>query len=144
MRLKDFTEAGQARGLFASLLVTLLAVILQATVTLAHTQQSNCKHKYPKVDDELHHVSLEVITCVWRVVCFFAKFTCGECLQENNIHRAHRIRKRSMEQDLRIEVFYHDSVERLSRDKRNIVKEIVSSGQTTRIEYLWGQGGRKL
>ena len=31
-----------------------------------------------------------------------------------------------MEQDLRIEVFYHDSVERLSRDKRNIVKEIVS------------------
>ena len=41
-----------------------------------------------------------------------------------------------MEQDLRIEVFYHDSVERLARDKRNIVKEIVSSGQTTRIEYL--------
>ena len=41
-----------------------------------------------------------------------------------------------MEQDLRIDVFYHDSVERLSRDKRNIVKEIVSSGQTTRIEYL--------
>ena len=69
MRLKDFTEAGQARGLF-SLLVTLLAVILQATVTLAHTQQSNCKHKYPKVDDELHHVSLEVIACVRRVVCF--------------------------------------------------------------------------
>ena len=38
-----------------------------------------------------------------------------------------------MEQDLRIEVFYHDSVERLSRDKRNIVKEIVSSGQTRRV-----------
>ena len=62
MRLKDFTEAGQARGLLASLLVTLLAVILQANVTLAHTQQSNCKHKYPKVDDELHHVSLEVVS----------------------------------------------------------------------------------
>ena len=59
-----------------------------------------------------------------------------KCLQENNIHRAHRIRKRSMEQDLRIEVFYHDSVESLSGDKRNIVKEIVSSGQTTRVEYV--------
>ena len=78
MRLKDFTEAGQARGLFASLLVTLLAVILQATVTLAHTQQSNCKHKYPKVDDELHHVSLEVIACVLKKNSnLFAKFTCG-------------------------------------------------------------------
>ena len=41
-----------------------------------------------------------------------------------------------MEQDLRIEVFYHDSVESLSGDKRNIVKEIVSSGQTTRVEYV--------
>ena len=81
MRLKDFTEAGQARGLFASLLVTLLAVILQATVTLAHTQQSNCKHKYPKVDDELHHVSLEVIACVRRVVCF---------LQNSHVVNAYR------------------------------------------------------
>ena len=82
MRLKDFTEAGQARGLFASLLVTLLAVILQATVTLAHTQQSNCKHKYPKVDDELHHVSLEVvINCVRRVVCF---------LQNSHVVNAYR------------------------------------------------------
>ena len=85
MRLKDFTEAGQARGLFASLLVTLLAVILQATVTLAHTQQSNCKHKYPKVDDELHHVSLEVvINCVVskkRVVCF---------LQNSHVVNAYR------------------------------------------------------
>ena len=42
-----------------------------------------------------------------------------------------------MEQDLRIEVFYHDSVERLSRDKRNIVKEIVSVVDKQRVLNIY-------
>ena len=57
-----------------------------------------CSHKYPRVDDIPHHVHLE--------------------------HK-HHVMKRSVDQNMRIAVFYDSSVDRLPRTKRNIVKNQV-------------------
>ena len=57
----------------------------------------NCVHKFPVVDDIPHPVHLE---------------------------SRHRVVKRSPEHQLRVKVFYDDTVERLPKSKRNIVEEV--------------------
>ncbi len=58
-----------------------------------------CAHKFPAVDDIPHAVHLE---------------------------ERHRIVKRSLEHQLRIKVFYHDTVEKLPKTKRKIVEQVLN------------------
>ncbi len=59
-----------------------------------------CKHRYVSDDDMPAHVHLE---------------------------DHHRLVKRSLENQLRIKVFFHESVEKLNAQKRNVVKSKVGS-----------------
>ena len=68
----------------------------------------NCVHKFPVVDDIPHPVHLE---------------------------SRHRVVKRSPEHQLRVKVFYDDTVERLPKSKRKIVEK-VRDGDDYRVSHL--------
>ena len=62
----------------------------------------NCVHKFPAADDNPHPVHLE---------------------------SRHRVVKRSPEHQLRVKVFYDDTVERLPKSKKKIVEEVRRSAR---------------
>ena len=68
----------------------------------------NCVHKFPVLDDIPHPVHLE---------------------------SRHRVVKRSPEHQLRVKVFYDDTVERLPKSKRKIVEK-VRDGDDYRVSHL--------
>lgn len=70
---------------------------LPAVAREEHAAENNCVHRMPKVGDSPAHVELEP---------------------------RHRLVKRSLEHQMRIKVFYHESVERLGRQQRSIVKKV--------------------
>jgi hypothetical protein len=80
----------------ASLLALLLLAISTAAVPL-DLAQGNCVHKFPVVDELPHPVYLEP---------------------------SGRLVKRSLEHQLRIKVFYHETVEKLPKSKRKIVEQV--------------------
>ena len=68
-----------------------------ADVANPDSTDGNCVHKFPVVDDIPHPVHLE---------------------------SRHRVVKRSPEHQLRVKVFYDDTVERLPKSKRKIVEKV--------------------
>ena len=103
--LKKWYKSASNMNLIASIISSLLVLNFARANPIKsedgefYFPEQNCVHKFPVVDDVPHPVFLE----------------------HSPGHRS----KRSMEHQLRIRVFYHESVEKLKKRERSIVKDQV-------------------
>ena len=86
------------RLVVSTILVSISGSVMGFPSSVDHeATEGNCVHKFPVVDDIPHPVHLE---------------------------SRQRVVKRSPEHQLRVKVFYDDTVERLPKSKRKIVEEV--------------------